>query len=145
MGLIFHLRCPASHVQVTVGKQIIYLCADLTKGSFGLETNYNVIYISKPPKIKKKIHAFTMNSNYFYHIILSKSQMFLTKFNDKFQVCCHGNVCACVLPTSFNARYVILKACKETGYVDLCYVLSFCYNIHSCNIHIICFRNIKFS
>ena len=34
-------------------------------------------------------------------------------------VCCHGNICASAPPTSFKARYVILKAYKETEYVDL--------------------------
>ena len=56
--------------------------------------------------------------------------MFLANFNDKYEVCCHGNVCTSAIPTSFKARYVILKAYKNTGYVDSCYLLSLCYNIH---------------
>ena len=41
--------------------------------------------------------------------------MFLIKFNEKYEVCCHGNICASTLPTSsFKARYVILKAYKKT-------------------------------
>ena len=38
--------------------------------------------------------------------------MFLIKFNEKYEVCCHGNICASTLPTSFKARYVILKPVK---------------------------------
>ena len=33
-------------------------------------------------------------------------------------------------PTSFKARYVSLKAYKKTEYVDLCFLLSICNNIH---------------
>ena len=57
-------------------------------------------------------------------MILSKLQMFLTKFNDKYEVCCHGNICASSSPTSFKA-----KTYKETEYVDMSYFLSLCNNI----------------
>ena len=57
--------------------------------------------------------------NEFKLHVLSKPQMFLTKFNDKYEVCCHGDICASALPTSFKARYVILNAYKKTGYVDM--------------------------
>ena len=63
-------------------------------------------------------------------MILSKPQIFLTKFNDKYEICCHGNICASALLTSLKARYVILKACNKTGYVHLCCSLSLCNNIH---------------
>ena len=56
--------------------------------------------------------------------------MFLTKFYDNYEVCRHGNNCASAIPTSFKARYVILKALKKTGYVDPCYLLSVCNTIH---------------
>ena len=41
------------------------MSADLTKGSFGHESNYNVTYIKKTPQIKTKIHAVTMILNFF--------------------------------------------------------------------------------
>ena len=46
--------------------------------------------------------------------------MCLTKFNDKYEVCCHGNICASARPTFFKARYIILEAYKKKEYVDLC-------------------------
>ena len=63
-------------------------------------------------------------------MILSKPQMFLTKFNDKYEVGCHGNRCASAPTTSFKARYVILKIYKKTEYVDLSYLLSLYNNIY---------------
>ena len=39
--------------------------------------------------------------------------MFLIKFNEKYEVCCHGNICASTLPISCKARYVSLKAYKK--------------------------------
>ena len=59
-------------------------------------------------------------------MILSNPQVFLSKFNDKYEVCCHGNIYASAPPTSFKARYVILKAYKKTEYVWLCYLLNLC-------------------
>ena len=44
---------------------------------------------------------------------------------------CHGNSCASAPPTFFKAWYVILKAYKETEYVDLCYFISLCDNIYT--------------
>ena len=59
------------------------------------------------------------------------TQMFLTKFNDKYEVGCHDNVsCASSSPTAFKTKYEILKAYKNTEYVDLCYLLSLCNKIH---------------
>ena len=52
-------------------------------------------------------------------MILSKPQMFLTKFNEKHEVCCHGNICASTLPTSFKARYIILKSKKISNDQEL--------------------------
>ena len=63
-------------------------------------------------------------------MILSKPQMYLTKFNDGYEVCCNGNICASAPPTSFKARYVFLKAYMKMEYVDLCCLLSLCNNIH---------------
>ena len=63
-------------------------------------------------------------------MVLSKPQIFLTKFNDKYEVCCHGSSCATAPPTSFKAWYIILKAYKKTEYVYLSYLLSLCNNIH---------------
>ena len=65
-------------------------------------------------------------------MIPSKPQMVLTKFNDKYEDCCHHNICASAPPTSFKARYIMLKACKKTEYmqVDMCYLLSLCNYIH---------------
>ena len=51
-------------------------------------------------------------------MILSKPQMFLTKVDYNYEVCRRGNNCASAIPSSFKARYVILKALKKTGYVD---------------------------
>ena len=45
-------------------------------------------------------------------MILSKPQMFLTKFSDKYDVCFHGSICVSALPNFFKARYAILKAYK---------------------------------
>ena len=39
--------------------------------------------------------------------------MFLAKSNEKYEVCCHGNICASTLPTSCKARYVIFKAYEK--------------------------------
>ena len=57
--------------------------------------------------------------------------MFLTKFNDNYGICCHGNNCASAPPTSFKARYLILKAYKKMEYVDFYYLLSLSINIHN--------------
>ena len=100
------------------------------KGSFGHQNNYNGIYISKTPKISKFYILLQWFQTTVKHIILSKPQMFLYKFIDKYEVYCHGNICASASPTSFKAWYVILKACKKMEYVDLCYLLSLCNNIH---------------
>ena len=35
-------------------------------------------------------------------MILSKPPIFLTKFNNKYEVYCHGNICASAPPTSFK-------------------------------------------
>ena len=58
--------------------------------------------------------------------------MFLTKFNDKYEVCCHDNICASAPQTSFHikAQYVILIAFKKTEDVDLCYLLNLCNKKH---------------
>ena len=64
-------------------------------------------------------------------MILSKSQMFLTKVNDKYEVYCHGNICI-----SAPHTFVKFEAYRKTEYVALWYLLSLCniidfqYNIY---------------
>ena len=41
---------------------------------------------------------------------------------------CHGNICASAPPTSFKARYIILKHYRKTEYVDL---FSLCWGLTS--------------
>ena len=48
--------------------------------------------------------------------------MFVTKVNDKYEVCCHGNICISAPPN--------LKAYRKTEYVALWYLLSLCNIIH---------------
>ena len=71
-----------------------------------------------------------MNSNLFQIMILSKPQMCLTKFSEKYEVCCDGNICASASTTSFKARCVILKAYKKTEYVDMSHLFSLRNNVH---------------
>ena len=54
-----------------------------------------------------RLRRFQTTSNIWYY------EMFLTKLNDKYEVCCHGNSFVSVPPSSFKARYVILKAYKK--------------------------------
>ena len=49
--------------------------------------------------------------------VLLKPQKFLTTFNDKYELCCHGNVCVFAPPIPFKTWLAYKSPKKE--YVDL--------------------------
>ena len=75
---------------------------------------------------KKRQLIMEKNKSAFF----SLPALYLTKFNDKYEGCCHDHVCFSVQPIPFKAWYVILKAYKKLEYADFGYLLSVCNNIN---------------
>ena len=111
------------------GKASIYIhfSADLTKGSFGHFSSFYVIIILKTSKIS----IFSMFLQESQLVTQSKTQTFLIKLSDMYNVCCHGNSCAYGLHTSCKTGYLISNAFVNMGCAHLRYFCSLCNSIHT--------------
>ena len=106
------------------------MSADLTKGSFGHFSSFYVIKILKTSKISIFCMFLQEGQIVFLHVTQSKTQTFLMKLSDTFNVCCNGNSCAFGLPTSFKTGYLILNAFVATVCAYVKYLCSLCNCIH---------------
>ena len=74
---------------------------------------------------------FLKRSQTASNVMLTKQQMFLTNSMINMKHVAMATFAPLHYQHPFEARYVILKACKKTtGNVDSFYFKSLCYNIH---------------